>query len=245
MILAYEPSASMRAELADYDTLWQAQTIAYDGLVMLTGQTNPVDSLTLDQIRDIYAGKISNWKQVGGQDQPIRIYVQDENSGLQTPFERQVMAGTEIVNPTLEWVYERPGVVRQAAAAFVPEAEALGFSSWILATRVNPQPEIKIIRIEGQRLTQNDRKREIPAEAAGAAGKQHRFGSRHRRIDRLAVKRGRTAVAERSWLCSRWIKGDEIMNGLEKAAVCWFQDCFWQPVRPQNARESSDPEPRF
>ena len=82
MILAYEPSAAMRRELQDYDTLWQAQTIGYDALVMITGSENPVDSLSLDQVRDIYAGKITNWKQVGGQDQPIEIYVQDENSGL-------------------------------------------------------------------------------------------------------------------------------------------------------------------
>lgn len=38
MILAYEPSAAMRRELQDYDTLWQAQTIGYDALVMITGQ---------------------------------------------------------------------------------------------------------------------------------------------------------------------------------------------------------------
>lgn len=54
-----------RRELQDYDTLWQAQTIGYDALVLITGSENPVDSLSLDQIRDIYAGKITNWKQVG------------------------------------------------------------------------------------------------------------------------------------------------------------------------------------
>ena len=54
---------------------------------------NPVDTLTLEEIRDIYAGKITNWKQVGGEDRAIRIYAQDENSGLQTAFERQIMQG--------------------------------------------------------------------------------------------------------------------------------------------------------
>ena len=149
MILAYEPSAAMRRELQDYDTLWQAQTIGYDALVMITGSENPVDSLSLDQVRDIYAGKITNWKQVGGQDQPIEIYVQDENSGLQTAFERHVMQGVPVVNPTLEWVYERAGVVRQAPAAFSPKEGALGFSSLIMTTQVHPQPEIKMLRIEG------------------------------------------------------------------------------------------------
>ena len=66
-------SALMREELQDYDTLWQAQTIGYDALVMVTGQENPVDSLTLEEIRDIYAGKITNWKQVGGEDRAIGL----------------------------------------------------------------------------------------------------------------------------------------------------------------------------
>ena len=149
MILAYEPSALMREELQDYDTLWQAQTIGYDALVMVTGQENPVDSLTLEEIRDIYAGKITNWKQVGGEDRAIRIYAQDENSGLQTAFERQIMQGQPIRLPELEWVYERPGVVRQEIAAFDAEADALGFSSLQMVTQVNPQPEIKLVRIAG------------------------------------------------------------------------------------------------
>lgn len=149
MILAYEPSAAMRRELQDYDTLWQAQTIGYDALVMITGSENPVDSLSLDQIRDIYSGKITNWNEVGGLDQPIRIYAQDENSGLQTAFERQVMQGVSIVNPALEWVYERAGVVRQAVAAFTPAPDALGFSSWLLVSQVNPSPELKILAVNG------------------------------------------------------------------------------------------------
>lgn len=54
-----------------------------------------------------------------------------------------------VVNPTLEWVYERAGVVRQAPAAFSPKEGALGFSSLIMITQVHPQPEIKMLRIEG------------------------------------------------------------------------------------------------
>lgn len=59
------------------------------------------------------------------------------------------MQGVSIVNPALEWVYERAGVVRQAVAAFTPAPDALGFSSWLLVSQVNPSPELKILAVNG------------------------------------------------------------------------------------------------
>jgi phosphate transport system substrate-binding protein len=42
-------------------------------VAMITNAKNPLDALTIDQLRDIYAGSISNWKEVGGPDEPIRV----------------------------------------------------------------------------------------------------------------------------------------------------------------------------
>lgn len=51
----------------------QAFTIAYDGVCIILHKTNPVSSLTAQQIKDIYTGKITNWKLVGGKDAPITV----------------------------------------------------------------------------------------------------------------------------------------------------------------------------
>lgn len=48
--------------------------VAWDALVMITYPSNPVNSLTLKQVHDIYYGKITNWKDVGGNDEPINLY---------------------------------------------------------------------------------------------------------------------------------------------------------------------------
>jgi phosphate transport system substrate-binding protein len=48
--------------------------VAWDGLVLVTSPANPVSSLTLKQVHDIYYGKITNWKEVGGNDAPIDVF---------------------------------------------------------------------------------------------------------------------------------------------------------------------------
>lgn len=49
--------------------------VAWDALVVIVHKDNPVDNITLDQLRDLYLGKITNWKQLGGRDAPIELYV--------------------------------------------------------------------------------------------------------------------------------------------------------------------------
>ncbi|MET0330714.1 MAG: substrate-binding domain-containing protein [Dyella sp.] len=48
--------------------------VAWDALVLITNPSNPVSNLTLLQAHDIYFGKITNWSQVGGRDEPINVY---------------------------------------------------------------------------------------------------------------------------------------------------------------------------
>lgn len=58
--------------------------VAWDGLVMITNPANPVRNLTLRQLHEIYFGRITNWKEVGGRDAPIDLYsVFSPNDGLE------------------------------------------------------------------------------------------------------------------------------------------------------------------
>jgi len=57
--------------------------VAWDALVIITNKKNPVKNLTRQQIQDIYLGKVTNWRQVGGQNVPIHLYVrQGKISGV-------------------------------------------------------------------------------------------------------------------------------------------------------------------
>jgi phosphate transport system substrate-binding protein len=53
----------------------QLTPVAWDALVVVVHKDNPVDNITLEQLRDLYLGKITNWKQLGGHDAPIELYV--------------------------------------------------------------------------------------------------------------------------------------------------------------------------
>jgi len=68
-----------------------AHVIAMDGLPILVHPSNPVKGLTVEQVRDIYTGKITNWKQVGGPDKEIVVVSRDTNSGTYETFHGLVM----------------------------------------------------------------------------------------------------------------------------------------------------------
>ena len=68
--------------------------IAHDGIAVIVNDDNPVDNLSTGQLRDIYAGKITNWKEVGGEDLKIQVINRDEASGTREAFRTIVMDGT-------------------------------------------------------------------------------------------------------------------------------------------------------
>ena len=56
--------------------------IAHDGIAVIVNDDNPVDNLSTEQLRDIYAGKITNWKELGGTDAPITLYTRGETENM-------------------------------------------------------------------------------------------------------------------------------------------------------------------
>ena len=61
-------------------------TIARDAIAVIVNPSNPVSQLTMQQISDIYSGKISNWSEVGGEDRPIVRLSREVNSGTHVYF---------------------------------------------------------------------------------------------------------------------------------------------------------------
>ncbi|MCJ7717373.1 MAG: phosphate ABC transporter substrate-binding protein [Anaerolineales bacterium] len=75
--------------------------IARDAIAIIVNLENPVDSLTLEQISDIYSGKISNWQTIGGEDRPIVRLSRETNSGTHVYFLEEVIRLGENGNKTL------------------------------------------------------------------------------------------------------------------------------------------------
>ena len=74
--------------------------IARDAIAIVINPDNPVDELTLQQISDIYSGKISNWKEVDGEDRPIVRLSRETNSGTHVYFLENVLRLGEKDNQT-------------------------------------------------------------------------------------------------------------------------------------------------
>jgi len=67
--------------------------VGLDGLAILVNKDNPVDKLTISQLRDIFMAKITNWKEVGGNDMKIVILSRESNSGTHMFFKERVIRG--------------------------------------------------------------------------------------------------------------------------------------------------------
>jgi phosphate transport system substrate-binding protein len=75
--------------------------IARDAIAIVIHPDNPVDELTLQQISDIYSGKINNWQEVGGEDRPIVLLSRETNSGTHVYFLEEVIRLGQSDNKTL------------------------------------------------------------------------------------------------------------------------------------------------
>ena len=65
--------------------------IAGDAIAIVVHPSNPVDRLTLQQLSDIFSGKITNWSEVGGEDRPIVLLSRESNSGTHVYFLEEVV----------------------------------------------------------------------------------------------------------------------------------------------------------
>lgn len=75
--------------------------IARDAIAVIVHEDNPIDRLTLQQISDIYSGKINNWQEIGGDNRPIVRLSRETNSGTHVYFLEEVIRLGESDNKTL------------------------------------------------------------------------------------------------------------------------------------------------
>ncbi len=88
-----------RAKLQDrYATLGVEIKSAKDGLSVYVHESSPVKELSVDQLRDIYLGKTTNWNQLGGPDKKIIVYGRENNSGTYAFFKDNVLGGKDYVS---------------------------------------------------------------------------------------------------------------------------------------------------
>ena len=99
MIFALQPSDEQLKSAKEAGVELHFTPIAKDAFVFFVNSRNPVFKLSVEQIRDIYLNRITNWQEVGGNDMSILPYQRQVNSGSQTAMIKEVMKGEELPPP--------------------------------------------------------------------------------------------------------------------------------------------------
>ena len=104
----------------------QGTTIAYDGVALLVNPSNLVKDITLEQIKKVYTGEITNWKELGGEDGPIVVVSREEGSGTRDSFQEIVGYKSEelVKNASIS---DGSGSVKTTVAG---NKNAIGFASF-------------------------------------------------------------------------------------------------------------------
>ena len=119
-----------------------ATVVARDGIAVVVNPANQVKNLTTQQIREIFNGKIKNWKEAGGADKTITVVSREAGSGTRTSFE-QIVTGIDLTGNAL--IQESNGTIRETV---VNDASAIGYLSHGLLN-----DKIKAVQIDGQDCT--------------------------------------------------------------------------------------------
>ena len=104
--------------------------------------------MTTQQIKDIYSGKITNWKEVGGNDEEIVAYQRNEGSGSQSMLKR-FMGDTPIMDAPSEQVNDMMAGIIEQVADYRSKTSSIGFSFRYYVEGIIKNPDIKIISIDG------------------------------------------------------------------------------------------------
>lgn len=73
-----------------------SHTVALDGIVPVVHPSMKINDITLEQLRDIYTGKIKSWKELGGPNRPISVVSRDTSSGTYEVWEEKVLKGDKV-----------------------------------------------------------------------------------------------------------------------------------------------------
>ena len=119
--------------------LWRI-TFAMDGLAIVVHPSNPVYDMTLEQLRGVYAGRITNWGELGGNNNGIHVITREEGSGTRSAFESLAMGGEYITPKAI--VQDSNGAVRQLV---LNDKNAVGFMSLGLVDET-----VKALSLDGE-----------------------------------------------------------------------------------------------
>ncbi len=131
--------------------------VGLDGLAVLVHKDNPVNHLTMSQLRDIFMARVTNWKELGGEDRKIVILSRESNSGTHMFFKEHVLrhndkkskdefSPSSLLMPSsqaiFDEIYQNPNALGYVGMGFINDkVKALSISNWDSNVYVYPSLE--------------------------------------------------------------------------------------------------------
>lgn len=121
--------------------------IAKDGIAVIVNSNNPVSDVTMDQIKKIFSGEITSWKDLGGKDHPITVIIREDGSGTRGAFQ-EIVLGKDKHFTDKAIIQNSTGSLRTAVAK---DPSAIGFIS---LGALNP--DVKALKIDGVKISKDN-----------------------------------------------------------------------------------------
>lgn len=146
LILVARRTSNDEKHLADSLGVELIETpVALDAFIFLNNINNPVNSITTDQIQDVYTGKITSWLDLGGPNEKINPYLRNRNSGSQELMETLIMKDLQMIEAPDMIMYGMMGLVNQIEY----DRQGLGYSVNYYTRYMIRSDSIKLMEIDG------------------------------------------------------------------------------------------------
>ena len=142
------PSEDQIAYAGTNNTTYKYTPIGTEAFVFFVHKDNPIENLTTEQIKGIYSGEITNWKQVGGRNEEIAAFQRNEGSGSQSMLER-FMGDTPIMEAPKELVNDLMTGIIERVSNYKSKSNSIGFSFRYYVEGIIKNPDIKMVSIDG------------------------------------------------------------------------------------------------
>ncbi len=149
ILLVYEAAEDTKALLEESGVELEITPVGRDALVFITNEQNPVKDLSQQQLIDIYAGNVTNWSKVGGDDLDIVAYQRVATSGSQSLFMKLLMQDVQPMEAPMEFKPAEMGQLIDELASYNNEGNALGYSVFYYANYMYQQPGLQMIAVDG------------------------------------------------------------------------------------------------
>ena len=149
LVLATYPNADERKEAEDAGAELVYVPFCFDAFIFMVNDRNPVSSLTVKQIQEIYTGKYLSWAQLGGGSVILSAYQRPHGSGSQTAMEEMVMKGLTMSRVNENFVSDGMADAVQQVGNYDNGLGAIGYSYLYYVNALVESGGIKTLAIDG------------------------------------------------------------------------------------------------